>query len=112
MTFENAVEKIRGGGKIRREAWNEDNFLMRDSHSGHLLMQDTVSESYIGWVPKIEDISACDWETVGEEHKVTLEDFSTHELFSELKKRKAIYTNYDSLLEETIVFAKVDGRIW
>lgn len=41
-----------------------------------------------------------------------LDSFSTAELLSELKNRKAIHVEYELLDEESFIFGKYDGKIY
>lgn len=110
MKFEFAVDKIKDGSMVRREDWKNKSLSM-DKKSGVVLQINGNGESCGAWIPNVGDLAANDWETVGEAEKVTLEDFSTAELLSELKRRKAIHIEYDCLSEESFIFGKYDGKI-
>lgn len=111
MKFEFAVDKMKDGSMIRREDW-KDKALSMDKKSGVVLHMNGNGESCGAWIPNVGDLAAYDWETVGEAEKAALEDFSTAELLSELKRRKAIHIEYDCLSEESFIFGKYDGKIW
>lgn len=111
MKFEFAVDKMKDGSMVRRENW-KDKSLTMDKKSGVVLQMNGKGESCGAWIPNVGDLAAYDWETVGEAEKVTLEDFGTAELLSELKSRKAIHIEYDRFDGESFIFGKYDGKIW
>ena len=111
MKFEFALEKMKAGCKVRRESWDSGMTLFIGKKTGVLFLENPEANYCGGWYAHADDFSAFDWETVGEENKVTLEDFSTAELLSELLNRDEIFVNYDSFREESVVYGKFDGKI-
>lgn len=112
MTFQFALEKMKAGCKVRRESWDSSMVLFIAKRTGALLLENPVANYCDGWYAHADDFSAFDWEVVGEEKEITPEDFSTAELLSELKNRKAIHVEYDSLNEESFIFGKYDGKVY